>query len=324
MVTIIIVNWNGRPLLSECLCRLQKQSFTNYNIAVVDNGSNDGSASFVSSAYPKAELIANTHNLGFARANNMAIRNCRSKYIALINNDAFAEPDWLENLVKALEDNPEAGMAASKLLLHDTPEIIDRAGDGYSNAGAGILLGRGKRAVNYNKGAWIFGACAGAALYRTDMFTKIGLFDEDYFLLYEDVDLSFRAQLAGYKCIYVPEAIAYHKSSKTIGKDSEVSVYYGHRNLEWTYIKNMPKKLILRTLIPHCLYIVFSFCFFAFKGHAGIYLKSKLDALAGFKKAIKKRKHVQAHRKVSSNYIYNLLETELFFSRYNHHRPKNR
>jgi GT2 family glycosyltransferase len=130
-----------------------------------------------------------------------------------------------ESLIGALESCPEAGFAASKMLYYDNPEIIDRAGDSYTRAGAG---------------EWIFGACAGAALYRTRMLRDTGIFDEDFFLLYEDVDLSFKAQLKGYKCLYVPEAIVHHKASSSIIYDSPTSVYYGHRNLEWVYIKNMP------------------------------------------------------------------------------------
>ena len=316
LVTVIIVNWNSRLLLADCIDRIKKQTFRQFDIIIVDNGSKDDSVTYVSSTYPEVKLVSLKRNLGFARANNIAIQNSRSKYVALINNDAYAEPDWLENLVSALENNPKAGLAASKMVYADNPAIIVRAGDGYSIAGAGILRGRGAGASQYNKPAWIFGACAGAALYRKAMLAEIGLFDEDYFLLYEDVDLSFRAQLRGYRCLYVPDAVVCHMATKSIGYDSAKSVYYGHRNLEWTYIKNMPKKLILRTIAPHLLYIIFAFFFFILIGHGRIYLKAKKDALKGLKRSILKRKEVQMYRKVNSNYIWKLLEPEIFFPRY--------
>ena len=316
LVTIIIVNWNGRLLLADCIDGIQKQTFRQFDTIVVDNGSEDDSVAFVSSTYPEVKLISLKRNLGFAKANNIAIQNSRSKYVALINNDAHVEPDWLGNLVYALENSPEAGLAASKMVYADNPAIIDRAGDGYSVAGAGILRGRGEDATHYNKPAWIFGACAGAALYRKDMLAEIGLFDEDFFLLYEDVDLSFRAQLNGYRCLYVPDAVVYHMATKSIGYDSAKSVYYGHRNLEWTYIQNMPKKLIFRTIGPHFLYIIFALIFFFLIGHGKTYLKAKKDALKGLKKSINKRKQVQTCRKVSSNYIRQLLDPENFFPRY--------
>jgi len=316
LVTIIIVNWNGCPLLADCIDGIQKQTFRQFDTIVVDNGSKDDSVAFVSSTYPEVKLVSLKSNLGFARANNIAIQNSRSKYVALINNDAYAEPDWLENLVCALENNPEAGFAASKMVYADNPAIIDRAGDGYSVAGAGILRGRGEDATHYNKLERIFGACAGAALYRKDMLDEIGLFDEDFFLLYEDVDLSFRAQLKGYRCLYVPDAVVYHMATKSIGYDSEKSVYYGHRNLEWTYIQNMPKKLIFRTIGPHFLYIIFAFIFFLLIGHGRTYLKAKKDALKGLKKSFNKRKEVQTCLKVNSNYIRQLLDPEILIPRY--------
>ena len=139
--------------------------------------------------------------------------------MAGLNNDAVPDTMWLKHLVEALDSYPEAGFAASKMFFYDDPETIDRAGDAYSRAGTGLLRGQGESASNYNKQEWIFGACAGAALYRTVMLNDIGLFDEDFFLLYEDVDLSFRAQLKGYRCLLVPDAVVYHKASSSIVYD---------------------------------------------------------------------------------------------------------
>ena len=231
-VHIIIVNWNGREFLEDCLQSLRAQTYRSFSVTLVDNGSTDDSPAFVSVRFPEVRLIALRENLGFAAANNRALADVTAPYAALLNNDATADPGWLKALVEALEEAKEAGFAASRMLSFDRPDVIDRCGDGYSRAGAALLRGRGEPAGRHSRRERVFGACAGAALYRTSMLKDIGFFDEDFFLLYEDVDLSFRAQLKGYQCLYVPEAVVYHRGSASLVHDSPVSVYYGHRNLE--------------------------------------------------------------------------------------------
>jgi GT2 family glycosyltransferase len=168
---------------------------------------------------------------------------------------------------------------------------------------------------NFNKPSWVFGACAGAAIYRKRMLDDIGLFDEDFFLLYEDVDLSFRAQLSGYKCLYVPDAIVYHQASSSIGNDTPISVYYSHRNLEWVYIHNMPGKLIKKTILNHLIYNIASFSFFVARGRGTDFIRAKWHALKGLKRALAKRKHIQKNRKVTDDYIWNLFEKERLLPR---------
>ena len=315
MISIITVNWNGKKFLSECLDALRNQAFKGFSTILVDNGSIDGSIDLVIRNYPEVKTIALPKNVGFSVANNIVIKTVDTKYVALLNNDAVAHPLWLQSLMGALESCPEAGFAASKMLFYDNPEIIDRVGDAYTRAGTGLLRGRGMRANSYDGREWVFGACAGAALYRTQMLRDIGLFDEDFFLLYEDVDLSFRAQLKGYKCLYVPEAIVYHKGSRSIIYDSPISVYYSHRNLEWVYIKNMPAGLILKTIFPHIIYDIAAFFFFAARGRSKDFIKAKLDALKGLKKALKKRRQIQRSRIVDDDYIWGLFKKEHFFHR---------
>jgi GT2 family glycosyltransferase len=315
IVSVIIVNWNGRKFLAKCLESLLHQAYRRFSIILVDNGSNDCSIDFVIRNYPEVKTIALPKNVGFSVANNIAIKTVHTEYVALLNNDAVAHPLWLQSLVGALEAYPEAGFAASKMLFYDNPEIIDRAGDSYTRAGAGLLRGRAEPASSYNRQEWIFGACAAAALYRTRMLWDIGLFDENFFLLYEDVDLSFRAQLRGYKCLYVPEAIVYHKGSGSIIYDSPTSVYYGHRNLEWVYIKNMPAGLIIKTLFPHIIYDMAAFFFFAARGRSKDFIKAKWDALKGLNKVLKKRRQIQDNRKVGNDYIWGLMAKEHFFQR---------
>ncbi len=244
--------------------------------------------------------------------------------MAVLNNDAVAHTLWVKHLVEALESYPEVGFGASKMLFCDNPRTIDRAGDTYTTAGTALLRGRGESASNYNKDEWIFGACAGAGLYRTLMLNDTGLFDEDFFMLYEDVDLSFRAQLKGYRCLFVPQAVVYHKASSSIVYDSPISVYYSHRNLEWVYIKNMPSNLILKTVWLHIIYDIAAFFFFAANGRINESIKAKLDALKGVKKILKKRRQIQGNRRrVDDDYIWGLLEKELFVPRLTRRLRKN-
>jgi len=317
LVNIIIVNWNGKYLLSDCLEGLRSQAFKSFCITMVDNGSSDGSVEYVEKNYPEVEIIKLAENTGFAAGNNVAIKKAKTKYIALLNNDTKAHPLWLKELVNAMEMNSEIGFAASKMVYFDSPEIIDRAGDVYTTAGTGLLRGRSKSSKYFNQEELVFGACAGAAIYRTEMLNEIGLFDEKYFLLYEDVDLSFRAQLQGYKCLYVPGAIVYHKVGSSIGHDSSTSIYYSHRNLEWTYLKCMPALLICRTVFQHIIYSLGSFIYFTATGKSGIFIKAKWHALKGLKGVLKKRRAVQNKRRVDNEYIWELLKNETFYHRIN-------
>jgi len=322
-ISIIIVNWNGRKLLSECLDGLRQQTYQEFSVILVDNGSNDGSIDFVNRNYPEVQTIALPKNVGFSAANNIALKTVQTKYVALLNNDTVPHSLWLKSLVEELESHPEAGFAASKMLLYDDPETIDRVGDTYTRAGTGLLRGRGESGSKYNKQEWIFGACAGAALYRTLMLNDIGFFDEDYFLLYEDVDLSFRAQLKGYRCLFVPEAVVCHKASSSIVYDSPISVYFSHRNLEWVYIKNMPSDLILKTIWLHTIYDIAAFFFFATNGRIKEFIKAKWDALKGLKRILKKRRQILRNRRVDDDYIWGLLDRELFFPRLARRLGKN-
>lgn len=307
-VSVIIVNWNGLKFLSECLDGLRHQVFRYFSVILVDNGSYDGSVDFVKKYYPDVRVISLSTNTGFAVANNIALSAIETPYAALLNNDAVPDSQWLQQLVDALVTNPEAGFAASKMLFYDRPAIIDRAGDAYTKSGTALLQGRGCPADDYNKRTWVFGACAGAALYRTAMLRDTGIFDEDFFLLYEDVDLSFRAQLKGYKCLYVPEAIVYHKGSGSLVHDSPMAVYYSHRNLEWVYIQNMPSRLLLRTIIPHIIYDIAALSYFVVSGRGKDFFRAKKDALRGLKRALKKRQWIQSGKAVDDRYLWTLFE----------------
>ena len=172
---VIIVNWNGKHLLPETLYALEVQTYKLFKTVVVDNGSTDGSIEFLQQEFPNVETIALGRNTGFSYANNAAIlQNDDLPFSVLLNNDAVPAKNWIENLIKALDENPLAGFAASKMLYYDNPGIIDRVGDAYTNAGVGKLRGRKESASSYSKPEWIFGACAGAAIYRTEALKEVG------------------------------------------------------------------------------------------------------------------------------------------------------
>ncbi|MBC8492508.1 MAG: glycosyltransferase family 2 protein [Chloroflexi bacterium] len=240
--SIITLNWNGKPYLEDCLSSVMARTYPDFEVVLVDNGSTDGSAEFVAQRFPQVRIIRHDENLGFAAGNNTAIRATRSPYVAtFLNNDAQAEPTWLAELVEAMESDDQVGMCASKMLFAHRPEVIDSSG--LSPDVAGIAWNRrwGERDVDDDAGPTeVFGACAGAALYRHAMLGQIGLFDEDFFAYLEDADLAWRARLAGWKCLYVPSAVAYHVHSATGGVGSPFKNYLLGRNKIWTIVKNYP------------------------------------------------------------------------------------
>lgn len=307
-ISVIIVNWNGKELLETCLKALRKQSFKDFETIIVDNGSVDGSVQLVREQFPEVCLIPLDKNLGFCAANNRGIKQARGRYIAFLNNDAIADPHWLEELVKALEARDDIGFCASKVVLYGQPHLADTCGDTYCWDGFGGKRGHLEEASLYNEPAEVFGACAAAAIYRRELLEDLRGFDEDFFLAHEDTDLSFRAQLRGYRCLYVPTAVVYHRLSATIGADSPTYIYYGHRNAEFVYFKNMPGPLLWRSLPAHLLLDIALFLFYLRRGQAGPYVRAKIDALKGLPRILRKRREIQRNRKVSIAYIANLLD----------------
>ena len=240
-VDVVIVNWNGRKYLAPCLDALACQTFTDFQVWLVDNGSMDGSVDFLRTHYPHIHLICNAENRGFAAANNQAIRAGNSRYVATLNNDTTVDPGWLEALTRVLDENPHAGMTASLMLFADRPEIINSAGIGVDRVGIAWDLRGGEPVSSYNTHPVpVFGACAGAALYRRAMLDEIGLFDEDFFAYLEDVDLAWRAQWAGWQALSVPQARVLHHHSATAGEGSPFKNRLLGRNKVWLIAKNYP------------------------------------------------------------------------------------
>jgi GT2 family glycosyltransferase len=310
LASVIIPNWNGAPHLPSCLDALQRQTYTDYEAIVVDNGSSDGSLSLLTRHYPQVRVIALPHNLGFAGGSNVGLRAASGEILVILNNDTKVEPGWLEALLSALEKHPDAGMATPKVRLWDDPERLHTTGD-YVRTN-GIPDSRGVWEVDvgqYDDQIYVFGAAGVAPAYRQEMLQQIGLFDADFGSYCEDVDLSWRAQLAGYRCVYVPEAVLYHKVSAT-GK-GVIRSFRVARNTIWTLIKNLPVRLWQR----HRHEIVaaqshrFASALRAWRGEeARATLRGQLAGLCTPRHLWIKRRHIQAMCRVEEAYLESLLE----------------
>jgi len=302
LVSVIIVAWNSKRYMSRCLDALSMQTDQDFEIVIIDNGSTDEGVLELQGIYPDLKLAINklTANLGFAVANNIGAQLASGEWIVLLNADAYPEPDWLENLLKAAEQNPQYNFFSSRQIQYNDPHLLDGAGDEYHVSGLAW-----RRFYNHVEKEYgleqteVFGACAAAAMYRREDFLKVGGFDEDYFSYFEDVDLSFRLRLAGGRCLYVPNAVVHHVGSASTGKLSDFVVYYGHRNLVWTFFKNMPGSLFWVYLPLHLLMNLFFFVSFILKGKGSAILRSKWDAFRMLPRILKKRKQIQASRKIS-------------------------
>lgn len=307
MISVIVVNWNGKPLLADCLNSLRSQTFPDFEVIIVDNGSTDGSAQYVQAAFPDFRLIRLNENLGFAGGNNAGIREARGEWIALINNDATADPEWLAGLHHAVKEDNRIGLAASRVVL--TSGALDSAGDGMTIAGVPYKRGHGDTPDGiFLKPADVFGASGCGVLLRRSMLDRIGLLDEDFFCIYEDGDLNFRARLAGFHCIYVPEALVVHRLHGTLGRLSKTYVYYGQRNMEYLYFKNMPGRLFWRYLPVHMLSNVLGFGYFILRGRPLQFMRAKLAFVWDLPKVLRKRRAVQNLRTVDDRTIESTLD----------------
>lgn len=250
-VCVVIPNWNGAHLLPLCLDALRRQTFREFKTVVVDNGSSDGSCDLLRERYPEVAVLALPENVGFAAGTNAGIRATAGEYVVLLNNDTEAAQDWLERLVGAMRDcPPDFGFGASKLLDFTRRDIIDRIGDGFAPFGLPLRIGGG--AVDdgrFDRPFETFGACAAAAIYRRAMLDDIGLLAEDYFAYVEDVDLSLRAQLAGYRCLAVTDARVFHMGSASSGGTaSAFSIRLTVRNVWCSIVRCIPAPLLVTTV----------------------------------------------------------------------------
>jgi GT2 family glycosyltransferase len=297
-VAVVIVTANPGPLLGQALAHVARQTLAPDRVILVDNASTDGSVDAAEEEHPEVEIISLDRNLGFAAANNIAARRADDcDWIALLNPDAFAAPTWLEALIRAAEAHPEYAFFASRLGEAGS-ETLDGRGDSYHVSGWAWQRDHGRPRAEVDEGEpqEVFSPCAAAAMYRRDAFLDAGGFDERFFCYAEDTDLSFRLRLAGHRCLYVPQALVEHVGSATSGRESDFGIYHAHRNLVWTYFKNMPSPLVWLYLPQHLFMNVLAVAWFSARGHPRAIVRAKIDAVRGLPEALAQRRGVQARR----------------------------
>jgi GT2 family glycosyltransferase len=308
-LSIIIPHYNGAHHLRTCLEALRRQTYPHLDIILVDNGSTDESLLLTRRDFPGVKIIELGQNLGFIGAIHRGFEQARGQIIVLLNNDTEPAPGWAQALVDALEVYPEAGIVASKLLLFDERDRIHSAGDGFGLNG--LPINRGvwqKDDGQFDQDIYIFGGCGGAVAYRREMLEEIGFFDEDLFMYLEDVDLNWRAQLAGYRAVFAPRAVVYHHLSATGG--GKLASYYTGRNTIFILAKDLPGFIFRRywrAIITAQLKIALE-ALRAWRGEAArARLRGQLAGLWGLPKWLAKRHLVNQKRRVSDSYIESLL-----------------
>jgi GT2 family glycosyltransferase len=312
LVSVIILNHNGRHMLKVCLDSVLAQSYENLEIIFVDNGSSDGSVEFVRENYlSRVQVIANGWNLGYVLAANQGIEDSKGEFLVVLNNDTKVDREWIAHLVRTALTDSNIGICASKQLNFDNPKIIDSTGVRLFRGG--YARDRGKGEVDrgrYETTQEIFGAAGASAFYRRAMLDRIGLFDTDYFAYCEEFDLCFRAQLYGWLCVFVPDALVYHMGGATRArKDERFLIYYVERNRIFTIIKNYPLQLFSLTL-PYLLkYELDIFIRFLMRFEKEV-MTARLDALKLLPRMLYKRKLVQRNRKISVSRLIGLIVKE--------------
>lgn len=314
MISIVIPNLNGEKFLKDLIFSIKFQEIDEQiEIIIVDNGSSDSSEKIIKKNFPDIKFIKLDKNYGFAKAVNIGIKNSNGRYIILLNNDIILDKYFVKNLRDTLDNNPDVSFCASKILMMNDKSIIYGAGDIYKNNGTAELRGYGEFHNNFTKKEYVFGACAAASIYRKKLFEKVGLFDEDFFAYYEDVDLDWRAQIKGYKCLFNPNAIVYHYGSSTFGDDSYFKIYYGTRNILLVLFKDVPNVLIRKYFFHILLFQIGRFLYFSFKGKFRPLFKGIIDALKMYKKMKKKREEIYKNKTVSDKYIMSMINRVTFY-----------
>lgn len=307
-VTVVIPTWNTRRWLKGCLDGLRAQTFQDFQVVMVDNGSSDGSVEFVRENYPEVQVLAFAENRGFAVAVNAGIGACRSEYVALLNVDTEPRPEWLASLVRVMDGSPpEVGALASKMLSLENPALVDDAGDNFSWYGSAWKRGLREPAEAYDSPAEVLSACGGAALYRRTFLEETGGFDERFVSYLEDVDLGMRGQLLGYRCFYAPDAQVLHQG-KGAGIPRPSYITQVTRNRLAILVKCIPPRLWLKHL-PTLLYGQFYF-FLVYKNPP-----ASLRGYAAFLRDLpaiwQQRQEIQSRRRVPDERLEAVMSTRL-------------
>ena len=313
LVSVVVVNFGRAELLRACLQSLLEQTWPRLEILVVDNGSQDHSTDVVSSfAGRGVRLLPLTENRGFAAAVNLGVRQAQGELVALLNNDAVATPEWVEQLVSGVGASPGVGMCASKILFHGT-DVIDKAGHLIFPDGQNRGRGTGERdRGQYDASQEVLAADGCAALYRKQVLEEVGGFDESFFAYAEDADLGLRARWLGWRCLYVPGAVVHHHHSSTLGPYSPRKIYWVERNRLWLALKNFPLPLLLLNPFFSIYRLAWNLGAALFRrGAAGnfrrggslwlllrVQVRAYRDALAGAGQILRKRRRIRSTRKI--------------------------
>lgn len=298
-LTVIIPNYNGKTFLEKCFESLMNQNHS-LDVIIIDNASQDGSVDYIRGNYPEFTLIENSKNLGFAAAVNQGIKASNSKYILLLNTDIELRPDFILSLLKCIKKDENIFAVSSKMIQYHDPTKMDDAGDEYTILGWTRRVGYGKSPEKYVQKREVFSACAGAAIYRRSILEEIGYFDENFFAYMEDVDISYRARINGYKCFYCPDAVLYHVGSMTSGsRYNEFKIRLAARNNVYVPYKNMPwPQLIANAPFLFIGYLI-KYFFFTLNGNGMIYLDGLKEGFNSLEKIDKLKYNPENFR----NYI---------------------
>ena len=300
LISVLILTWNGRRFLDDCLGALAGQTLRNFEVILVDNGSADGSAAYVREMYPWVTLVELPDNAGFAEGNNRGLEVAHGEFIVTLNNDTKVDPRFLEELLQPALHNPDIGMVAAKMLNFFDPGRIDSVGVKAAVNGMGYNIGVGERdRGQFDAPVEVFGPCAGAALYRRSMLEEVGFFDRDYFAYYEDLDLAWRGRLAGWRTVTAPRAVVLHVHSATSGKMSPFTLYHVQRNKWFTLVKNWPLPLLLYRLPLILLFDLGSLSLALLRGRTGAAMRARRDVLRYLPRLIARRRSVQAGRRLT-------------------------
>lgn len=302
LITIAIVNYNAGAMLAECLKALQLQDMAEFKVVVVDNASRDDSLENLPND-PRIEIIRSDTNLGFAAANNLALLEADTPWVATLNPDTKPAVNWLSSLLYAAGQHPEVVMFGSSQLSAADPQFADGFGDEYFMSGICWRKCNGAPTPTPLPGGEVFAPCAAAAMYRTDIYKQMGGFCERFFCYVEDIDLAFRVRLAGGTCLQVPAAVVFHHGYAITGNRSDFTMYHCTRNMIWAYLRCMPLPLLLLTLPLHVGMIAFIYAWSIKKGNAEPVGRGIRDGVKGIGSSLRERKAIQQMRRTSIKQI---------------------